>query len=205
MLFSQWETDDPGLWPWCGCGLVITSGCSSKQVFMISQHCAALLWMWMIAWWQGVDVGIQMCVCVWTFECVSLRVIGVCLHAHICESGHLYACLRFMLICPLAPTRGNWHYHYWHRVISGQNTGAKAKCLLCYESQVRIPFSHTHHHNMTKLHYWTPWSQNAAAGAAVTVQMSARQYDLQVWGNSCTHYLLTQKLGKLPGFLAKDH
>ena len=122
--------------PYCGCGWLLDDR----------------VWVWAFK-----------CVCVWTFECVSLHVIGVCLHAHICEYGHLYACLRFMLICPLAPARGNWHYHYWHLVISGQNTGAKAKCfepckfMMSLLAVVIL---------ITKSHYWNPRSHSAAAWVA---------------------------------------
>ena len=98
----------------------------------------------------------------------------------VCSSMYQWSCLYFVAvfhswmcvleiffskrhaycyIAPLATITGCYQHGYF--IVCDKNTGAKAKCLLCLESHVRITFWYSNLYD--RLHYWS-WS--AALGVA---------------------------------------
>ena len=76
-------------------------------------------------------------------------------------------------------------------LLTSQSVGAKAKCLSCSESHVRIIFSYSNLHNMTNSIVEIPEVKVQWTGWQVALLSYAQHY-VQVWGNGWTHYLLTQ-------------
>ena len=80
-------------------------------------------------------------------------------------------------------------------------TGAKAKCLLCTESHVWMAFSYSTLQFRRKTILDISEAESAVSREAHNTALICMTIHREMWGNGCTHYLLTQLWANFKGLV----